>query len=97
MSILHKLGLYRLSEINEIIAWATEIDIKADKIAEKAKDTEECYKAMLTMYNEAQTPEHAVEVLKAYCAAQSECTTCNFHDGKCKLAHIPPGWWEVTK
>ena len=97
MKILHKLGLYRLSEINGIIAWASDIDIKADKIAEKAKDTEDCYKAMLAMYNEAQTPEHAVKVLSAYCAEQSECTTCDFGGEVCKLAHTPPCQWEAAE
>lgn len=95
MSILNKLGLYRASEVDNLIAWATDVSCEADKIAEKAKDSEKYCKALLAMYNEAQTPAHAVEVLKEHCNSMTDCTECDMHDGKCKLAHQPPCWWEV--
>lgn len=97
MNILHKLGLCKLSEVNTLADWAVRISVKADAIAEKAKDTEDCYKAVLAMYNEAQTTEHAVDVISAYCGNQRDCTECDFHDGKCKLAHIPPCWWNLLE
>ena len=37
MNILHKLGLYRANEIDNILKWATEVSCTADKIAEMAK------------------------------------------------------------
>ena len=37
MNILHKLGLYRKDEIDNILKWATEVSCTADKIAEVAK------------------------------------------------------------
>ncbi len=37
MNILHKLGLYRASEIDNILKWATEVICTSDKIAEAAK------------------------------------------------------------
>ena len=37
MNILHKLGLYRADEIDNILKWATTVSCTADKIAETAK------------------------------------------------------------
>ena len=37
MSILNKLGLYRASEVNSILKWATEVSLAADKVIEEAK------------------------------------------------------------
>ena len=76
MNILHKLGLYKRNEIDNILKWATNVSCAADKIAETA-----------------QTPAHAVAVLKTYCNNQQSCAECIFHNGECKSAHTPPCWW----
>ena len=49
MNILHKLGLYRASEIDNILKWATEVSCTADKVIEEAKSVKERYRAIFAM------------------------------------------------
>ena len=95
INILHKLGLYRTSEIDNILKWATTVSCTADKVIEEAKSVKERYRAIFAMYNDINTYAHAVNVLKEHCYNQSDCTKCIFHNGECRLAHTPPCWWKL--
>lgn len=97
MNILHKLGLYKKSEIDELISTVAALSDSIDGVIAEAHDAEEWYKIILQMFNEAQTVEHAVDVIKHYCAA-ADCTECRFGKcGKCMFAHTAPYCWEVKK
>lgn len=85
MNILHKLGLYRASEVEELIAKTAALTNSVDGVVEEARDSKECYKVALRMFNEAQTVEHAVKVISEYCDS-ADCTECDFNKRVCKYA-----------
>lgn len=91
MNILHKLGLYRASEVEELIETTNEV-------VETAAVNNKCFKVAMRLVNEANSVEHAVKVISEYCA-NTTCTECGFTDaGKgCKFVYTPPAWWSLLE
>ena len=96
MNILHKIGLYKKSEIDELISTVAALSDSTDGVIAEAHDAEERYKTILRMFNEAQTVEHAVRVVKHYCAERI-CYDCDYANGKCMFAHTVPCSWEAEE
>lgn len=88
MNIIHKLGLYRASEVEELIETTNEV-------VETAALNNKCFKVAMRLVNEANSVEYAMDVLKAHCGNQPSCIECEFNNGECVLAHTAPCSWEV--
>ena len=96
MNILHKLGLYRASEIDELIAKTAALTNSVDGVIDGAKLDRQCYKAAISAFREVNTVEYAVKVISDYCAS-TICYDCDYANGECMFANTPPCAWEVSK
>lgn len=94
MKLLHKLGLYKKSEIDELIAKTVALTNSVDGVIEEAKVNKECYKIAIHLYNAANEVEHAVKVISDYCAS-TICYDCDYANGGCVFANTAPCAWEV--
>lgn len=54
MNILHKLGLYRANEIDNILKWATAVSYAADKVTETAQTPANAVNVLKTYCNNQQ-------------------------------------------
>lgn len=101
MNILHKLGLYKKSEIDNLIAMTNKFVSSTDSVINEMRETQECYKVALRLLKEANSVEHAVKVIKAYCKERDCYEDCSYivkiEDGccVCGFAHMPPCEWGV--
>lgn len=92
MNILHKLGFYKKSEIDELIKSTVNLLGSVDDVIEGANIDRNCYKAAISAFREVNTVEHAVKVISDYCDT-TDCIVCKFGGEKCKLAHTAPYDW----
>lgn len=91
MNILRKLGLLKRSDVDELIKATEGVINAADGVIEEAKDNEKRFDTAVEMLTDVNLN---AKILKGYCK-ERDCFDCEFDEGYCALANVPPCWWNV--
>ena len=95
MNILHKLGLYKKSEIDELIESTVNLLSSVDGVIDYAKIQKKLADTAIKMLTDV---EVNAKIIKGYCAG-TDCFACRFcrldNTGRCIFTYTPPCDWEV--